>query len=210
LGAGATQLLALGLLGDGRFEHLLASPCETGDGVVAETLGGPPEIALVSALLDFAHDALPILLVRVVALDRGFELEAQAGVANLFASQGPEAPVDVFASRQRLETFDAHEVLFIEGTQSLDAVLELSNEPPDFVCVHGEVYVLSNELSLRRPSLVTFTIPPDPSPTKALLSSPVGTSTTLSDFRRQIDGAAIGQLERLTVTEWSPATAPPP
>ena len=72
LAAGAPEPVALGLLGDGLLEHLLASPRETGDGVVAETLRGAPEIALVRALLDFAHDALPILLVRVVALDRAF------------------------------------------------------------------------------------------------------------------------------------------
>jgi hypothetical protein len=131
----------------------LATPRETGDGVVAETLRGSPEIALVGALLDLAHDALPILLVRVVALHRGFELEAQARVANLFASQGPEAAIDVFARRQR----PRRSLLPLERAYLAPARAR------------------------------NFHHARQPSPTKALLSSPVGTRTTLSDFRRQID-----------------------
>jgi hypothetical protein len=178
----------------------LATPRETGDGVVAETLRGSPEIALVGALLDLAHDALPILLVRVVALHRGFELEAQARVANLFASQGPEAAIDVFARRQRLEPLDAHEVLLVERAQSLDAVLELSNEPPDFVCVHGEVYFLSNELTSRRPALVTFTMPANPLLQRRCSHHPSALALLCQIFAaRSILGAAAVERKRLTV-----------
>jgi hypothetical protein len=140
--------IALGLLFEPFFVHLLATTREARHDVLAESLGGAPEIALVGAGLDLANDALPVLLVRVVPLNRRFELEAQPRVANLFSPERPQAPIDVFAHRQRFEPLDAHEILFVEGTQSLDAIFEVSDEPPDFLSVHGDVYVLSGTRAL--------------------------------------------------------------
>jgi hypothetical protein len=111
----ASKRVALGFLFNAFFEHLLAALCEGRHRVVAEALSGAPEVALVRARFDLAHDALPILLVRVVALDRGFELEPQAGVSYLFAPKGPQPPIDVLAHRQGLEALDAHEVLLVKG-----------------------------------------------------------------------------------------------
>ena len=108
---------------------------------------GAPEIALVSAVLHLADDARPVLLVGVVALDRGLQLEPHAGVANLLSSQNPQSAVDVLAHDERLEPLDAHEVLLVHRTQPLHAGLQLLDELLKFIYVQYENSIaLPNQL----------------------------------------------------------------
>jgi hypothetical protein len=82
------------------------------------------KVALVSAVLDLAADALPILLERVVALNDRLQLEALGGVPDLFAPH-VNSPIDILAGDLRLDPLDAHEVLLVERAQAFEPKLEL-------------------------------------------------------------------------------------
>jgi hypothetical protein len=83
------------------------------------------QVALVGTVLDFAADALPILLERIVALNDRLQLEALGGVADLLAAQQVNAPIHVFARDRGLDALDAHEVLLVERAQALEPGLQL-------------------------------------------------------------------------------------
>jgi hypothetical protein len=93
-------------------------------------------VALVSAVLDLAADALPILLERVVALDDRLQLEALGGVANLLAAQHVDATVDVLARDLGLDALDAHEVLLVQRAQSLEPRFQLLQRDIELCRLH--------------------------------------------------------------------------
>jgi len=128
--ARATIRFTLGAFGEPLLEHFLAlaPECRRGIPEAAERSG---EIALVSAVFDFANDALPILLVCVVALDRRFELEPDRRVADLLATKRPQTPVDVLTQDQRLDALDPDEILFVERAQPFNPRLEFVDQLGD-------------------------------------------------------------------------------
>ena len=97
---------------------------------------GARQVPLVRAVLDFAADALPILLEGVVALDDRLELEALAGVSDLFAAQHVDAPINVLSRHLRLDLFEAEKVLLVERAQSLETGLELLDRNVELFEVH--------------------------------------------------------------------------
>src|SRR5262249_4656386 len=103
---------------------------------LADALGGADHVTPIRAVFNLARDTLPVLLERVETLHQHLELEAQTGVADLFAAQGPDTSVDVLARDQRLDLLDAEEVLLVERAQPFDARLELFQLPLDLRRVH--------------------------------------------------------------------------
>jgi hypothetical protein len=78
----------------------------------------------VGAILDLPHDAHPVLLKGVVALDDRLQLEALRRVADLLASERVEPAVDVFLGDLGRDLLDPKEVLLVQGPQSFDSVFE--------------------------------------------------------------------------------------
>jgi hypothetical protein len=104
------------------------------------------QVALVSTVLDFAADALPILLERIVALDDRLQLEALGGVADLLAPQHVDAAIHVFARDGGLDLFDAHEVLLVQRAQAFEPALQLLQRDVELRLLH---LVLSSVKALR-------------------------------------------------------------
>ena len=71
-------------------------------------------MSLVRTILDFAHNPLPVLMKRIVALYRRLQFEALGGVSNLLAPQRVNAPVNVLVNDRRRDLLNSHEVLLIE------------------------------------------------------------------------------------------------
>jgi hypothetical protein len=94
-------------------------------------------MSLVSAVLDFATDALPVLLKRIVALNQRLQFEALRGVSHLLAAKQVDAAVHVFARDRGLDLFDAHEVLFVERAQPLEPCFQLLEGDIELCGVHG-------------------------------------------------------------------------
>jgi hypothetical protein len=104
---------------------LLTEALARRDGEKLAVLLRAQEVTLVGTVLDFAANALPILLERVVALDDGLELEALGRVADLLAPQHVDAAIHVFARDGGLDLLDAHEVLLVQRAQSFEPALQL-------------------------------------------------------------------------------------
>jgi hypothetical protein len=136
---GLVRALLDRLLFFGRDVPVPAEPLSRGDGqgIVSEALFCSQDVALVGARLDFADIALPVLLVGVVPLVDRVELEAHRRVADLGASQDPETAIDVFSQDGGLDFFDAHEVLFVQCTQSFHALFQLVESLLELGRVHG-------------------------------------------------------------------------
>jgi hypothetical protein len=104
--------------------------------VLPESLLRTQDVTSVGPRFDLPNASLPVLLVRVVALVDGVELEAHRRVANLRAAQDPEPPLHVLAQHRGLDLLDAQEVLLVQGAEALDALLELFESGLDLGRVH--------------------------------------------------------------------------
>ena len=74
------------------LEVLEALLCGGGERLCPEAFGRADHVALVGAVFDLAHDALPVRGVGVVARSDLIELETKAGVSNLLTAQNGAAP----------------------------------------------------------------------------------------------------------------------
>lgn len=93
----------------------------------------PPE----GAKLDLAQNAMPILLICVVALDDSLQLEALGRISDLLAPEHPDAPVHIFPRDRRLHLFDTDEVLLVQRAQPLKALLEFIDFKFQFLSLQG-------------------------------------------------------------------------
>jgi hypothetical protein len=91
----------------------------------------------VGAVLDLAKDALPVRLVGVVPLEQHLEAEALRRVPDLLLPKSVNSPVDVLARDERLELFEAHEVLLVQRAQPIDGHLEVTDVFLDLLGCHG-------------------------------------------------------------------------
>jgi hypothetical protein len=94
----------------------------------SEALLRPDHVPLVRAVLDVAADALPVRLIRVVALQEHLESEAEGRVTDRLLADDVDAPIDVLARHGGLELLDSHEILFVERPQAIDRDLEVPNQ----------------------------------------------------------------------------------
>jgi len=94
-------------------------------------------VAAVRALLDLATGAVPVLLQRVVTLHEGLQLEAPRRVADLLPAEHPEATIHVLAGDGGLDPLHAHEILLVQGPETLEAGLEVVQVLIEFVGSHG-------------------------------------------------------------------------
>ncbi len=107
--------------------------------LVGKALLRPEHVPLVRSVLDLAADALPMRLVAR-SLQQHLESEPQRRVAELFLAQHVDSAVDVLPWNRGLELFEAHEILFIKGAESIDGDLQL---PDQLFCVdplHGAAH----------------------------------------------------------------------
>jgi hypothetical protein len=94
-------------------------------------------VTTVGAVLDFAHDAHPILLKRIVALDDSLQFESSSSIADLFATEHVEASVDVFLNYLGRDLLDPHEELLVERAKALDSRLQFIDGNVELGGVHG-------------------------------------------------------------------------
>jgi hypothetical protein len=85
----------------------------------------PLQLGLVCALLDLARCALPVRGQRRVLQIQLVVAEAQRSVARQLLAQGVHAPLRVLARHERLGLLVAAKPVLVQGTQSIDACLEL-------------------------------------------------------------------------------------
>jgi len=94
-------------------------------------------MATVGSVFDLARDPHPILLKGIVALDDGLEFEPTSRVSDLFTPQDINTTIDVFLCDRRRDLFDAHEVLLVECTKTLDSQFEFINGNVELGSFHG-------------------------------------------------------------------------
>lgn|GEM_PF-1344171 len=99
---------------------------------------GLANMAVECTQLDLAKNAMPMLLVGVVALDDGLKLEAFGGVANFFFSQRPDAAIDILARDGRLDFLDANEILLVQRAQALEPHFEFFYVNVELLCLQGQ------------------------------------------------------------------------
>ena len=90
----------------------------------------------VRPVLDFAADALPVLLEGVVTHHQRLQAKAPPGISYLLAAQHPDPPVDVLARDRGLDLLDSEKVLIVERAQSFEPILELLEFVIELVGAH--------------------------------------------------------------------------
>ena len=86
-----------------------------------------PDVTLVRAFLDLPADADPVHRVGVVLLRHDLEAEPHRRVADLLLAEDRETAVDILARHRRLELLEAEEVLLVDVSKTIDALLELAD-----------------------------------------------------------------------------------
>jgi hypothetical protein len=81
-------------------------------------------MASIRPVLDLAHDAHPVLLEGIVALDNRLQLESPRRVADLLAAQRVKSSIDVLLGSVGRYLLDPEKVLFVERAQALDPRLQ--------------------------------------------------------------------------------------
>lgn len=99
---------------------------------------GLTNMAVKCTQLDLAKNAMPVLLVGVVALDNGLKLEAFGGIANFLFSQRPDAAIDILACDGRLDFLDANEILLVQRAQALEPHFEFFDINVELLCLQNQ------------------------------------------------------------------------
>ena len=86
----------------------------------------PIEITLISAVLDFPTDTVPMRAQGDVALHQSLKSKPQRSIAWPVTPQHLKTPLKVFTSIRRLAALDATKVLFVRRPESLQARLGFS------------------------------------------------------------------------------------
>ncbi len=99
---------------------------------------GLANMAVKCSKLDLAKNAMPMLLVGVVALNNGLKLEALGGVSNFFFSQRPDAAIDIFSCDGRFDFLDPNEILLVQRAQPLKPHFEFFDVNVELLYLQGQ------------------------------------------------------------------------